>query len=219
MVDDFEKNLLSRVTHDLRTPLAVVHTTTSMLLNPKYQLSPEQVREQHERIRRNVELMNRMIADLSDVVTLRSGALPISPTRMMLDAALGDAVAAQEAAARDTGVVLSFGADSDVAKVDADPTRLAQLFQILIGHAVKSGKAGETVTVSRRTQGSRAQIAISDRGAGMAREDLPHVFDPTSSAGLGLSIAKGIVEAHGGEIRCHAEPGAGTTFEVTLPLA
>ena len=71
------EDVLAIVSHDLRTPLSVVHTTASMLLNPKYQLTAQQVREQHERIRRNVDLMNRMIGDLMDVVALRGGKLSI----------------------------------------------------------------------------------------------------------------------------------------------
>ena len=71
------EDVLAIVSHDLRTPLSVIHTTASMLLNPKYQFTPQQVREQHERIRRNVELMNRMIGDLIDLANLRAGKLSI----------------------------------------------------------------------------------------------------------------------------------------------
>ena len=73
------EDVLAIVSHDMRTPLSVVHTTASMLLNPKYQLTPQQVREQHERIKRNVELMNRMIGDLLDMANLRAGKLSIDP--------------------------------------------------------------------------------------------------------------------------------------------
>jgi two-component system, sensor histidine kinase and response regulator len=221
-------DVLAIVSHDMRTPLAVVHTTTSMLLNPKYNLSPEQVREQHERIRRNVDLMNRMIGDLMDMVSLRSGNLSINRKPLVVNDALREAVTAHEGPARDKGLSLSYDGGTDVMRAEADRARLMQLFQNLIGNAVKFCKPGDSVTVTSRTRGGHAQIEIADSGPGIAADDLPHIFDPYYSAsrkhqkagtGLGLYIAKGIVDAHGGQIRCNSEPGIGTTFNVTLPLA
>jgi signal transduction histidine kinase len=222
------EDVLAIVSHDMRTPLSVVHTTTSMLLNPKYKLTPEQVREQHERIRRNVDLMNRMIGDLMDMVHLRSGKLSINPKTMVINDVLREAVSAHDAPARDKGLLLNYDAGTDVMNAEADRARLMQLFQNLLGNAVKFTKAGDTITVTSRTQGRHGHIEISDSGPGIASEDLPHIFDPYYSAsgkhqktgtGLGLYIAKGIVDAHGGTIRCTSEPGVGTTFNITLPLA
>jgi signal transduction histidine kinase len=222
------EDVLAIVSHDMRTPLAVVHTTTSMLLNPKYNLSPAQVREQHERIRRNVDLMNRMIGDLMDMVHLRSGTLSINPKPTVVNEVLREAVTALEAPARDKGLQMSYDAGTDVMRAEADRARLMQLFQNLLGNAVKFTKAGDSINVTSRTRGNHAQIDIADSGPGIAADDLPHIFDPYYSAskkhqktgtGLGLYIAKGIVDAHGGTIRCVSEPGVGTTFNITLPLS
>ena len=222
------EDVLAIVSHDLRTPLSVVHTTASMLLNPKYQLTPEQIREQHERIRRNVDLMNRMIGDLMDMSSLRAGTLTIDPKPMIVDDALREAVAAHEAPARDKGLALNYVSGTDVMHAQADRARLMQIFQNLLGNALKFCKAGDRITISGRTQGKQALIEISDTGPGIAPEDLPHIFEPYYSAsrkhqkagtGLGLYISKGIVEAHGGQIRCISEPGTGTTFSIALPLA
>ena len=79
------RDVLSKMAHDLRTPLAVVHTTTNMLLNPKYKLSDEQVREQHERIQRNVEVMNRLIGQLSELARLESGNSPADGNATITD--------------------------------------------------------------------------------------------------------------------------------------
>jgi len=221
------EDVLAIVSHDLRTPLSVVSNTAAMLLNPKYQFSPQQVREQHERIKRNVELMNRMIGDLLDMANLRAGKLTIDPQPMVINDVLRDTVAAHEAPAREKGVALSYESGTDVMRAEADRARLTQLFQNLIGNAIKFCKAGDRITVARRTRGEAAQIDISDTGPGIAPEDLPHIFDPYFSAskkhqktgtGLGLYISKGIVDAHGGDIRCGSEPGIGTTFSITLPL-
>ena len=176
------EDVLAIVSHDLRTPLAVVHTTTSMLLNPKYNLTPEQVRQQHERIRRNVDQMNRMIGDLMDIVHLRSGKLSINPKPVIVNEALREAVTVHERPAREKGLALSYHAGTDVMRAEADRARLMQLFQNLIGNAVKFCKAGDTINVSSRTQGNSALIEIADSGPGISAEDLPHIFDPYYSA-------------------------------------
>jgi two-component system sensor histidine kinase/response regulator len=221
------EDMLAIVSHDMRTPLSVVHTTASMLLNPKYQLTPQQVREQHERIRRNVEQMNRMIGDLMDMASLRGGNLAIEPKPIIINEVLREAVSAQEAPARDKGITLTYDSGTDVTKAHADRGRLLQLFQNLLGNAVKFCKAGDTITVGSRARGNSAHIEIADSGPGIAADALPHIFDPYYSAsrkhqksgtGLGLYICKGIVDAHGGQIRCGSEPGVGTRFDISLPL-
>jgi signal transduction histidine kinase len=221
------EDVLAIVSHDLRTPLSVVHTTASMLLNPKYQLSPQQVREQYERIKRNVDLMNRMIGDLLDMANLRAGTLSMDLKPTTINEVLRDSVTAHEAPAREKGLVLTYDAGNDVMRTQADRGRLTQLFHNLIGNAIKFCKAGDRITVSSRTRAGVAHIEISDTGPGIAPEDLPHIFDPYYSAsskhqktgtGLGLYIGKGIIDAHGGQIRCNSQPGVGTTFSITLPL-
>ena len=222
------EDVLAIVSHDLRTPLSVVHTTASMLLNPKYQLSTQQVREQHERIKRNVELMNRMIGDLLDMANLRAGKLSIDPQPTTLNDVLREAVSAHEAPARDKGVTLFYEPGGDVMAAHADRARIMQLLQNLLGNSVKFCRHGDRISVTSRTRGGRAYIEISDTGPGIAADDLPRIFEPYYSAsgkhqktgtGLGLYISKGIVDAHGGQIHCSSEPGAGTTFSITLPLS
>jgi two-component system, sensor histidine kinase and response regulator len=221
------EDVLAIVSHDMRTPLSVVQTTASMLLNPKYQFTPQQTREQLERIKRNVEQMNRMIGDLMDMANLRAGNLAIDPKDTVINDLLREAVTAHDGPARDKGLALTYDSGTDVMRVQADRARLMQLFQNLLGNAVKFCKAGDHISVSSRTRGNQALIEIADTGPGIAAEDLPHIFDPYYSAsrkhqktgtGLGLYIGKGIVDAHGGQIRCASQPGAGTTFSITLPL-
>jgi two-component system, sensor histidine kinase and response regulator len=221
------RDVLSIVSHELRTPLSVVHTIASMLLNPKYQLTPQQVREQHERIRRNVELMNRMIGELTDVASLRGGELSVDRQPIVINEVLRNAVAEFEAPARDKGLALTCDTGNDMMNAEADRARLMQLFQSLLGNAVKSCKAGDRISVTSRAAGNSAQIEITDTGPGIATDDLPHIFDPYYSAGkklqkagagFSLYIGKGIVDAHQGQIRCSSEPGVGTTFNISLPL-
>ena len=219
--------VVAMVSHDLRTPLSVLHTTVSMLLNPKYQFSPQQVREQHERIRRNVDLMNQMVGELADIGAMRAGKLPIDLKPLAINAVLRDAVTAAEAPARDQGVQLTFETWPDELKADADRARLLQLFQNLLGRAVRNCQSGGRVRVNALVRDDQVQIEIVDSGPGIAVDDLPHVFDPSSAAGkrlpkngtgLGLCIARGIAEAHGGQLACASSANDGTTFTISLPL-
>jgi signal transduction histidine kinase len=160
-------------------------------------------------------------------VSLRSGQLSINPSPVVVNEILREVVTVHEVLAREKGLELDYDPGTDVMRAEADRARLMQLFQNLIGNAVKFCKSGDTIKVSSRTQGSCAHIEISDSGPGISTDDLPHIFDPYYSAsrklqktgtGLGLFIAKGIVDAHGGQIRCESAAGVGTTFNITLPL-
>lgn len=221
-MEDKSKSLdavLAKVAHELRTPLAVVHTTTNMLLNPKYQLTPEQVRDQHERIRRNAELMNRLIGEISDLAQLHSGTLAIDSKPINIDDVLRDALTASAGAARDKEIALSCEAGSQMQAL-ADPTRLLQLFQNLLQHAINSSDAGSRISVRSSVRDGEVHVEITGSGLELTAEDLSNVFVPwRNGTGLGLFIGKGVVEAHGGQIGCRSQPGAGTTFSVTLPLA
>lgn len=214
------EGVLAKVAHDLRTPLAVVHTTANMLLNPKYQLTADQVRAQHERIRRNAEIMNRMIGELSDVAQIRSGALTLDTRPTDVDEVLREALAANQDAAREKGLTVSCEADDEAKNAEADRARLLQMFAGLLGHAVRASDAGSSIIVRSALRDGDAHVEIIDRAREVSPAELPGVFDPWRSGGsLGLFISKGIVEAHGGRIRCDSQPGVGTTFFVTLPLA
>jgi signal transduction histidine kinase len=229
MADELKslEDLLAIITHDLRTPLAVVHTTTTMLMNPKYQLGPEQVREQYERIRRNVDVMNQMLGELSDLTHLRTGKFSVTNQPVLIDEVLREAVAAQEKTATEKGLTISLEGGSATLTAGGDRTRLLQAFQTLLGYAIRSGKDGDRIAVTSSAHGGQAQIDIASAGAILAPEDLAQVFDPyhsnsgcqKSRAGLAMYIAKGIVDAHQGQIRVNSQAGTGTTFSVTLPLA
>jgi signal transduction histidine kinase len=108
----------------------------------------------------------------------------------------------------------------------ADRVRVLQVFSNLIGNALRFTPEGGRVTVRARREGARVAFHISDTGKGIAPEHLPHLFDrywqvkrSREGAGLGLPIAKGLVEAHGGHIQVESAPGRGSTFSFTLPVA
>ncbi len=118
--------------------------------------------------------------------------------------------------------------EESLPRVLADRERVLQIFSNLLGNARKFGRLGSIIPVSAWQEGGEARCAVSDDGPGISQRDLPRIFDryfqgehgPTAhGAGLGLSIARGIVEAHGGRIWVESEPGRGSRFIFTLPLA
>jgi signal transduction histidine kinase len=219
------EDVLAMVTHDLRTPLAVIHASTTVFLDPRYKPTPEQAREQHQRILRNVELMNRMIGDLTDMVNLRSGRLSIKRKRENVAPLLRESITAHEAPALEKRLRLEYSAHGGEVALNCDRARLVQVFSNLLGNAVKFCRPGDSVQVRSEARAGVVHFEVADSGPGIAVEDLPHIFDPYWSArkhksagnGLGLYIAKGIVEAHGGHIRVESAPGSGATFFITLP--
>jgi len=127
-------------------------------------------------------------------------------------------VTANSVAASDKEIALTCHAASE-AQAPADRTRLLQLFQTLLHHAINSSASGSRISVRSKLHDGNVQVEITGSGLELSAEDLSNVFAPwRNGSGLGLFIGKGIVEAHGGQIACSSQPGAGTTFQVSLPL-
>ncbi len=222
------EDVLAIVSHDMRTPLSVVHTTTSMLLNPKYKLTPEQVREQHERIRRNVDLMNRMIGDLMDMVHLRSGKLSINPKPTIVNDVLRDAVAAHEVPARDKGLQMSYdaghGCDARRGRPRAPhavvPEPVGQCGEIHQGrrqhsrHQPHARQPRADRYRRQRPRHRRRRLAAHLRSLLLGQQEAPE-----DRHGPGAVHRQGYCRCARGTIRCVSEPGVGTTFNITLPLA
>lgn len=220
------EDVLAIVSHDLRTPLGVIHASTAVFLDPRYAPTPAQARDQYLRIMRNVDLMNRMIGDLLDMVNLRSGRLSIQWKVEPMRGLIQESVAVYEKPAREKGLQLELHPLAQDIQMSCDRARLVQVFSNLLGNAVKFCKAGDSITVRSAARGGVLTFEVADTGPGIAASDLPHIFDPywsagkhkSSGTGLGLYIAKGIVEAHGGNLRVTSEAGNGATFCVTLPV-
>jgi signal transduction histidine kinase len=200
--------VLGKLSHNLRTPLSVLQTTASMLLNPKYQFTPEQQREQLERLRRNVELLNRIAGQLSDILNLQ-GSQPSNPEPLDANEALREAIAALEATARDKGIVLTCETSADGTRIRADRLQLAQLVRHLLAGALDRGKNGERVTVRSLAQDGEFRIDIHESGAGIVDADMA---DPS------LYISREIAQLNGGGLRIAPQSGAGSTITLTLPL-
>ncbi|WP_437908772.1 ATP-binding protein [Sorangium sp. So ce327] len=222
-------DLLAVVSHDLRNPLSTILVASALLMQtlPAGE-SGAQGRNKAEIIRAAAQRMLRLIGDLLDVAAIEAGRLSMAMQRQAAVALVHDGVAMEQMLATQKHVVLEGELPGGGSfEVLCDRERVLQVLANLIGNAIKFTRAGGTITVRAEPRGQQALFAVVDTGPGIPPEQLPHVFDQFWQAeetarlgtGLGLTIAKGFVEAHGGKIWVESRPGVGTTFFFTLALA
>jgi signal transduction histidine kinase len=221
-------DVLAIVSHDLRNPLHTIYMATAFLLDLVRQpIDPAQLEAQLGVIKRAASRGNTLIQDLLDVSRIEAGRLTIDASPVSAPALLEDAVNEMTPLAREKSLALSHEWVGAPALVNADRGRIGQLFSNVIGNAIKFTPAGGRIVVRGEVRDGAAAFSISDTGPGILPEQLPHLFDrfwqakqgSRAGAGLGLFIAKGIAEAHGGRLRVESAPGDGTTFTFTLPVA
>ena len=215
--------VLAIVAHDLRTPLNAILTSTAFLMEVEH--SDEERQRLLSVIRRSVAGMHRLIDDLLDVARMESGAFAVDLHPCDLGVLARDVVEQFRPQAVNAGLTLECEIESDSLAV-ADGHRIAQVLQNLVGNALKFTPAGGrvTVAVTRADQGA-VYCSVADTGAGIAPDDLSRLFERfwqarryrRGGAGLGLAIARGIVEAHGARLEVRSELGAGSTFFFHLP--
>jgi signal transduction histidine kinase len=215
-------DLITTVVHDLKNPLNAILMSAALI----GRASPdEMVRRQVGVIQRSAERMNRLILELLDQASLDAGRLPIRRARHEVPALLHEAVELTQSVAASKGVQIAV-VPCERCWVDCDGERIQQILSNLLGNALAYTPTGGRIELGARALGSgRVELFVRDDGPGIPAEELPHVFErfwrgrgaARANAGLGLSIAKGIVEAHGGEISVDSVPGRGTTFRFTLP--
>jgi PAS domain S-box-containing protein len=222
------EEVLAVVSHDLRNPLNAVLLAAVIL--DEY-TDPgrwsERERLQLRTIRHSAEQMTTLIHDLVEVVALEAGRRVLSLEPVDVGSALRAAAEMYAGLAAEQGVALSVQADDDVPAVQADRARLLQVLSNLVGNAVKFTPAGGSVRIGAERAGEGVRCWVRDTGRGIDAEHLPRLFErfwqghrgDTQGLGLGLTIAKAIVDAHGGRIWAESVPGQGSTFSFTLPAA
>jgi signal transduction histidine kinase len=223
-VIDAREEILGIVAHDLRNPLNTISMATSMLIEDPL---PDSARIGHLKIiRRAGERMNHLIQDLLSVTTIEAGRLSIAPAKMSVTDLLTEAADTLGPIAREKSLTFETSAADDLPAVRADHARVLQVLSNLVGNAVKFTPAGGTITVSAVRQGGRVRCSVADTGPGIPAGQIPRLFGKFWQAkrgdgrgvGLGLAIARGIVEAHGGTIDVRSEVGQGSVFSFELPL-
>lgn len=215
--------MMGVVSHDLRNPVAAVKMLSKSLLTDATAADAES-REKIELVCQAADQMDALIRDLLDVNRLDAGQLaiaaqPVDPATLLLESlqTLRPLVEAR-------GIDLDLQIETDLPKVMADRERIQQTLSNLVGNAIKFSSNGSKIAVVIRRDTEGVVISVVDNGKGIAPEQLPRVFDrywqssrtDRQGAGLGLAIAKGIVETHGGKIWIESKPGEGTTASFTL---
>jgi len=216
--------VLGIVSHDLRNPVLAV----SMVADALRGLLPDGKGQEYiAMIKRTMAEMDRLIEDLLDVTRIDAGRLPIEPEPHSAAALVAEAVELLRPVALERSQILEVSVAENLPAVHADRSRVLQVLSNLVGNAVKFSPEGGRITLNCVAAGAEVRFSIADSGPGIPEEHLPRIFDRfwqarhvrRGGAGLGLSIARGIVEAHGGRIWVESSPGAGATFHFTLPRA
>ena len=169
--------------------------------------------------------MNRLIQDLLDVTQIEAEKLSLERAALNARRIVADSVDAQVMLASSASLTLELDVAEDLPNLWADKDRLSQVFENLIGNAVKFTPGGGRICVGAAAHDADVLFWVKDAGAGIAPEDVPHLFDrfwqarkgKRHGAGLGLPIVKGIVEAHGGRVWVESTLGQGSTFFFTIP--
>jgi signal transduction histidine kinase len=217
---------MATLSHELRTPLNVILGRTQMLRASAG--DAERVRQLADMIERNGAALAKLVEDLLDVSRITLGQVRLEAQPLRLADLLTAATQAIQPAALAKGVTLTVSTLDD-GVTTADPTRLQQIIWNLLTNAIKFTPAEGRVHAGVTRRGDRVLLTVTDSGCGIEPAFLPHVFEPFRQAepmmtrshgglGIGLSIARHLVELHGGSVRAHsAGPGRGSTFIVTLP--
>lgn len=211
--------VLAVVSHDLRNPLYTILLCTQLL-------AKERAGPQLDVIRTSVHRADRLIEDLLVASALEQGTLPLHRELESLGELVSEALLLQRAQAEERGIDLQVELEPGLPLVPLDRHRMMQLLGNLVGNALKFTPRDGRIRVGAGQRGGALTLFVEDTGPGIRAEDLPRLFDRfwqgeherRSGVGLGLTIAKGIAEAHGGTIRAESAEGKGSRFVVTLPL-
>lgn len=213
------RNLLADVTHELRTPLTVIQGNLEGLLDGVYPRDDAHLAP----ILDEARVLSRLVDDLRMLALAESGALKLQKEPTDVAVWLSEVAASFRAQADAQNVALSVDVPPDLPLMDLDPERMRQVLSNLIANALRYTPSGGTIRVRAVAEDKSVSVSVSDTGAGIPPEDLPHIFDrfyksgDSRGMGLGLAIAKNLVAAHGGEISAQSTPGQGTMIQFTLP--
>jgi PAS domain S-box-containing protein len=219
-------DMLAVVSHDLRNPIQAVLISSILLRDFPGRPHDERETQQIDIIHRAAEQMARLVDDLVEIAAMEGGALSLRCAPMATEPLLDSAAALIAPAAEAAAVTVVRAPCPPLPPVHADAERVLQVLGNLLSNAVKFTPQGGTVTLAAAHEGDAVRISVADAGPGIAAEHLPHVFDrfwqvrsSRKTAGLGLAIAKTLVEAHGGRVGVDSTPGAGSVFWATFPVA
>ena len=226
-VERLRSDLVAWAGHDLQTPLASIRAVLEALADGMVD-DPDAVQRYLQTAQRDVRSLSLLIDDLFQMAQIDAGGLRLDLAQNSLSDLISDTLESFSALAQRQGVSLEGSVSPEVDPVCMDAPRIGRVLNNLVGNAIRHTPAGGSVQLRARRNGPRVEVVVSDSGEGIRPEDIPHIFErfyrgeksrsrATGGAGLGLAIARGIVEAHGGEIKLESNPNEGTRFIFSIP--
>jgi signal transduction histidine kinase len=226
-LDAMRRDLIAWVSHDLQTPLASMRAILEAVSDGVVD-DPETVKRYLNTAQRDVRNLSALIDDLFQMAQLDAGGFPLNKAQASLNDLVSDTLESFTELAKQQNITLEGNVDPDVDPVHMDTQAIGRVLNNLIGNALRHTVRGRvSVWVRRTVQG--VEVTVSDTGEGIRAEDIQHIFERFyrgdasrsrshgTGAGLGLAIARGIVRAHGGDIRVESEIGKGTQFTFHIP--
>lgn len=221
------EDVLAMVSHDLKNPLNAIKLSAKLLIKSEEKNNVQTVQEtQAKRIVRASERMEQLITDILDIAKMDAGTFSIEIHPERIEEIVRESAELFDEAAKEKGISLFVEIEPPCCFIKCDYQRILQVFSNIIGNALKFTPPGGSIMIHAEEKNGWAQFSVHDSGPGIAEKLLPHIFDRfwqanetrAKGAGLGLFIARGIIEAHGGRIWAESQIGKGTTFYFKLPL-
>jgi len=227
-LETVRRDFVANISHELRTPIASISLLAETLRDGALN-DPEAAQRFLIRIQIEAQSMARLVGELLDLSRLESGALSLDFEATDVGAALEEVMLRLQTQADNQKIILATDIQSDLPPARADPKRLEQVLMNLTHNAIKFTPPGGNVTLRAQRQGPGIRIEVSDTGVGMNAADIDRIFERfykidtvrprDAGAGLGLAIARHLVELHGGHLQAVSEPGRGSRFYFALPPA
>ncbi|MEO8611276.1 MAG: PAS domain-containing sensor histidine kinase, partial [Chloroflexota bacterium] len=223
---EVKEHFISRMSHDFRTPLAVVLTANQLLRHYYDRMAPERREELFQNVENQVQFVIKLLDDVLTLSKERAGKMPFKPAPINLVSTC-EGLFLQMQTLDSAHHEFIFVTDGEIGEIQGDEKLLQHIFVNLLSNAIKYSPENSEVRFEVRREGDSAVIAISDQGIGIPEEDQKHLFEPfyrasntgsINGTGLGLAIVKESVETHYGTIHCESAPNQGTTFIVHLPI-
>lgn len=223
-LDRMKDEFLAMTAHELKTPLTPMLSLVRQIMDRNLGKINKKQEKALRIISRGVERLGSSIEKILEISKLESGRMELNKEEIQLASLIQDVVEQMKLLAGLKKVTLTKRI-TKLPPVEADGRRVATVLANLIENAIKFSPEGDKVTVEAKQRGNKILVQVKDRGMGIAKKDLPKLFTKffqvnhtKSGAGLGLSICKRLVEAHGGKIWCKSKLGKGSTFSFTLPV-
>jgi len=226
-LDSLRKELISNISHDLRTPVASIQGYAETLIMKKDTIAEDEREKYLDIIVRSCERLKNQISDLFELSKLQAGQVDLQPEPFSIGELVQDVVNKYRILSQKKGININVVFSKDIPLVQADLSLIDRALQNLLDNAIKFCREDDIINIEINTRKpGEVELRISDSGVGISQDDLPFIFeryyknlDHEESTGLGLAIVKRIIDLHDSHIEVFSQPGKGTTFAFSLPMA